>query len=86
MNKVNAMTMHVWTDDEEYVIAADETDARAVFRENDYMYPEDAELRQLPDDKLFPFRENEEDAEPVRKTCAEWANERGRGYFGCTVH
>lgn len=75
--------MHVYTDDEEYVIAASSEDAAAVMQET--CGPVDVtDWLQMPDDR--PFTVDLDDGNgPVKKTCGEWAT-RGRGYFCTSNH
>lgn len=74
--------MHVFSDTEEMVVAADEDDARQVMRDlygHDAWSP-DVEIEQMPDDKHFDIAE-EAGGTPIRKTFGEWAAEKGRGYL-----
>lgn len=73
--------MHIWTDDEEFVIASDELDARAVFAELGCVVPEDVRLIPYQNDR--PFTMTQEDGSKVTKLCIEWVREKGRGYLGC---
>lgn len=69
--------LHVYTDDEEFVIASSEADAAAVLREASNAV-DVAIWFQLPDDRAFTYDDGQS---IVKKTCGEWAKERGRGYF-----
>ncbi len=71
--------LHVYTDDEEFVIAESPEDADAVVRDLKYDGPA-MEWQQMPDDR--PFTADLDNGEgPVKRTCAEWCAARGRGYF-----
>lgn len=74
-------TLHVYTDDEEFVIAASPEDAVAVMREANGV-ADVANWQQMPDDKPFTY---DDGLNIAKKTCGEWARERGRGYF-CTAN
>jgi hypothetical protein len=74
--------LHVYTDDEEFVIATSPEDADAVMREVGATPPQPAEWRQMNDAKPFTF---DDGVNIARKTCGEWARARGRGYF-CTAN
>lgn len=71
--------LHVFTDDEEFVIAVSAEDAVAIMRD----IGADADRidwRQMWDDQ--PLIADLDDGNgSVKKTCGEWAAERGRGYF-----
>lgn len=73
--------LHLWTDDEEFVIAKDENDARAVLRDIMLVDAEEAsgiEFTMLPDEKPFTF----DDGNSVTtKTAAEWCAQEGRGHL-----
>ena len=77
--------LHVFSDDEEFVVAADEADARAVM--HDFGGPDvwggDQEINQEPDDRMFSILG--EDGAKIRKTFGEWATEKGRGYLCASV-
>lgn len=70
--------LHMFTDDEEWVIAKDDADAISVMAEQcgwiDGFVPEDFEMCQLDDDDKFMFCE-------VERTNAEWCKIHGRGWF-----
>lgn len=72
--------LHMFTDDEEWVIAKDADDAIAVMAKQygwlDGKAPEEYEvhLYQLDDDDKFTFLD-------VDRTCAEWCRIHGRGWF-----
>lgn len=69
--------LHIYTDDEEFIIAASPDDAHAVMRE---MGCHDVtNFHQYPDDKPFTFHDTETTTKPAK----EWAAERGRGWFAC---
>jgi hypothetical protein len=72
--------LHVWTDEEEFVIAASPEDADAVMRDMRYDGPPIA-WWQMPDDRPFTYCPDNDEATAVKKTCAEWCAEKGRGYF-----
>lgn len=78
--------LSMWTaGDEDFVIAADLADARAVMREQGGGHGlEDDAYQRLPDDAVFPFAK-EEDGPTIKKTCAEWAAEHGRGHFATST-
>lgn len=75
--------LHVWTNDEEFVIARDVDDADAVMREVGCTMTaeEKRQLYRLPDERPFTFCPDNDEATAVKKTCAEWCAEKGRGYF-----
>lgn len=80
------MSLHVFTDDEEYAVAESEEDARRVFEETWGFKPDWEKdyiggLSQCPDDKPFTIREAGPAGENVTKTFGEWAAEKGRGYL-----
>ena len=81
------MDLHVWTNDEEYVIAATPDDADAVMREVGHVMTDEekGQFYRLPDDRPFTFCPDNDEASVVKKTCAEWCAEKGRGYF-CAVN
>lgn len=78
----------VYGGEEETVIAYDAADARAVQMELGISAAdlEGAVFKQYADDADFAFRErvDEKDGPVVTKTCAEWAKEKGRGFFSTT--
>lgn len=78
----------VYGGEEETVIAYDAADARAVQMELGIGAAdlEGAVFKQYADDADFAFRErvDEKDGPVVTKTCAEWAKEKGRGFFSTT--
>ena len=69
--------LHVFTDDEEFVIADSPEDADAVMRDLKYDGPA-MPWTQMPDERPFTFDDGQA---IVKKTCGEWCAERGRGYF-----
>jgi len=76
--------LRVWTCcDEEWVIAYSAEDAALVYAETG-AEPMDEPWTACPDDKLFTYRDEDENGQPrhTRKTMREHAAERGRGYFG----
>ena len=77
--------LHVFSDDEEFVVATDEVDARAVMQEHcgHGVWGADCEIAQEPDDRMFAILG--EDGEKVRKTFGEWASDNGRGYLCASV-
>lgn len=77
--------LHIYTDDYEFVIAADPADALAVLRETHNAYQIDPEdLDKWPDDKPFTLYEDESRTVGATKLPAEWAIERGRGWLAAT--
>jgi hypothetical protein len=71
--------LHVFTDDVEWVIAADAADARKVYEEYSGAPDLDGLDWDLCDDgKLFTFFDGNDS---IVKTFGEWATEKGRGYF-----
>lgn len=79
------MGLHVWTNDgDDFVIAASADDANAVMVEYGGSALDVDDWTQMLDDR--PFTADIDDGNgPVKKTCGEWAQERGRGYF-CTLN
>ncbi len=77
--------LRVWTCcDEEWVIAYSAEDAALVYAETGAEPIEGEEWTPCPDDKLFTYRDEDENGQPreTRKTMREHAAARGRGYFG----
>jgi hypothetical protein len=76
------MDLHVYTNDDEFVIAASPDDAKAVMIESGCFHESDEQpsWRQMSDAQPFTADLDTGDG-PVKKTCGEWAKERGRGYF-----
>lgn len=76
----------VYGGEEETVIAYDAADAKAVQMELGIAEAdlEGAVFRQFGDAAPFTFCEDEARKNPVTKTCAEWAKEKGRGFFSTT--
>lgn len=82
------MTMlKVWTNDCDYVVADSAEEAMRLARDfyGSALDPSDAAVFEpCKDDRPFTFHADGTRATPgVTKTFAEWAAERGRGYF-CT--
>jgi hypothetical protein len=77
--------LHVFSDDEEFVVACDEADARLVMHEHcgHGVWGADQEINQEPDDAMFSILG--EDGAKVRKTFGEWASSCGRGYLCASV-
>lgn len=77
--------LHMWTHDgDDFVIAASPKDADAAMAEYGGSVVDPIEWRQLPDDQ--PLAADLDDGNGfVKKTCAAWVRERGRGYF-CTAN
>lgn len=74
------MTLQMFTDDEEYVIAESVEDVKAILREL-HCEP-DPEVEWSACEPGSPFKFNHQDARGVEeKTVAEWIAECGRGYF-----
>jgi hypothetical protein len=73
-------------DEEEYVIATTPEDAAAVYHEtvgDDLVFDDGpATWTQLPDDRIFGIRLEEDDEYATKRTCAEWAQTLGRTYLG----
>lgn len=72
--------LHIFTDDYEFVIAADKADAVAVLIDTHGPYqigPDD--MRQLSDGR--PFTLHDDERHKMTKLPAEWAAERGRGWL-----
>jgi hypothetical protein len=69
----------------EFVVAVDEADARAVMQEHcgHGVWGTDCEITQEPDDRMFAILG--EDGAKVRKTFGEWAADNGRGYLCASV-
>lgn len=79
-------TLHVWTDDAEWVVASSLDDVRAVLREHrgdDDILIED--FTKLPDDKVITISD-EDGSGKTSKTAAEWAAENGRGFLCSTEY
>lgn len=85
--QVRASTgLHIFTDDAEYVIATDAADAKAAYRESGGEHPAEIDFEQMPDERQFTLYVGDGPAEgTITKTCAEWAAERGRGYFCASI-
>lgn len=78
------MSLQMFTDDEECVIAESVDDAKAILDEMakpfTYDHDPDVEWTPLPMDQSFAF--DHQDARGVEtKTVAEWIASEGRGYF-----
>lgn len=87
------MTLKVWANDvTDWVIAESAADARAVLNEHtgfpgdddDQIPPED-EWEAEPDDKPLEIR-TDDGRGVVKKTCAEWVAESGRGFLCSTEY
>lgn len=89
------MTLHVFTDDADTVIATDIIDASIVWSEQMGGEPEDHEVEwdQIPPDQEItiwcdsdgePGDPGECGTEQLTKTAAQWAIDRGRGFL-CTT-
>ena len=75
----------MWTHDgDDFVIAASPEDADAAMVEHGGSVVDPIEWQQLPDDRQF-IVDLDDGNGAVKKTCAAWARERGRGYF-CTAN
>lgn len=76
--------LHVFTDDEEMVVAEDVADALAVMAEHaggDVWNPSTGiEIEQMPDDAMLTIIDFDM-VTKRRKTAGEWAREKGRGYL-----
>ena len=75
--------MHVWTDGEEAVVAADEQDARVVMQElggSDVWRQDEVDVEMVPDDRVIRIVDEDESGSQA-KTAAEWAVSNGRGYL-----
>ncbi len=69
---------------EEWCIAKDPEDAAKAYEEFtgaeiDFEYGEHLSWTEEPPSKIFGFTGN--DGGATRKTCAQWARDKGRGYF-----
>ena len=89
------MTLKVWANDvTDWVIAESAADARVVMNEHigpgypgeddDQIAPED-EWTPEPDDKTLEIR-TDDGRGVVKKTCAEWVAESGRGFLASTEY
>ncbi len=83
---MGAEMLHVWTDDEEWVVARDAQDARAVMAEIGCDLDPDIEFELCPDDQVFTIYQDEQGSDAVTKTFAEWAAGNGRGYLCASMH
>lgn len=75
--------LHVFTDDEESVVAEDVADARAVMLEyagGDVWSDDAIEIEQFADDKQLTIVDGDTE-EKTTLTCGEWAQRNGRGYL-----
>jgi len=76
--------LHVFHNDEEWVIAEDETDAWTVWEEHtgeERKDHDEIEWTQLADDEPLSLLVDSPADEWQTRTCAEWAAANGRGYF-----
>lgn len=91
------MTVHVWSDGVEWVVAEDHRDALCVWAgalwEEAAAYPDLDNWELCPDEELLkiwcdragvPAEPHAEGNAIVERTCAEWARLRGRSYL-CTT-
>ncbi len=73
--------LHVFEIWNEWVIAATPERALEIWLNGDGHYEdEDPEAHQLPDEEIFSYSADCGDS-IEEKTCAEWAAERGEGWF-----
>ena len=84
MTMTTGDTLHVFTNDCEWVIAFDAADARKVWEEHAGRHDvDDMMWEQCPDALLFTV--TDEGVEPDQRTFAEWVIVKGRGFLATEI-
>lgn len=84
------MTLHVYFDGMDWIVAENEDDARALWLDYTGEKPEDyidGELyfEELSDDKKLRVYDEDRSAS-IEQTCREWADQYGRGFLCSTEY